>query len=274
MTTTAKQSKITATAVGSQAIGSPLLVADGYDSLLVAVNAKADTDGYTKPSSAQLDLISALLTDGLPTAMRNISDSFKIWAQDGSSDYATLNFIDPDTHQNVLVNNPTWTSNQGFSGASGKAVRSGVDLTNGALNIKEGSSGTISFYLYSVGSYGNYAYGTGSDTYLDINSANDFRIKFGSSAQVGTAGITYGVGVLITVIRTSANTVKVYEDSTLKNTLSLTADATSGELIWLAFNASGIAPGDYTIGLTYIGGDIEAYISDFSSAVNTYFAAL
>src|SRR5690606_670175 len=74
----------------------------------------AASQGYTLPSPeqqvAQNNLVLALKDSGVWVLL----DILYVFATDGDSDYATLNWKDPTSHQCAKVNSPTFTANSGF----------------------------------------------------------------------------------------------------------------------------------------------------------------
>ncbi len=83
-----------------------------YQSLLN----RATALGYVLPSASQQikqnNLVLALKSGGI----WNKLDVLYIFANDGGSNFATLNWIRPLVNQATLINSPTFTSNQGFTG--------------------------------------------------------------------------------------------------------------------------------------------------------------
>jgi hypothetical protein len=87
-----------------------------FDADYQAVLNRATTLGYTLPSASQRikqnTLLLALKAGGVWTKL----DILYIFANDGGSDFATLNWKSPLSNQATLINTPTFTNNQGFTG--------------------------------------------------------------------------------------------------------------------------------------------------------------
>lgn len=86
----------------------------GFDPAYQAVLDRATALGYTHPSLAQETkqdtLMRALRSDGILSLL----DVLYIFATDGSSDFATLNWITPSLYKCTKVATPTFTTNEGF----------------------------------------------------------------------------------------------------------------------------------------------------------------
>lgn len=87
----------------------------GFSAEYQAVLDRATVLGYAKPSSAQQTKQNQLVVDLKALGIWNLLDVFYVFATDGSSDFATLNWKAPTLHQITKVNSPVFTSNQGFA---------------------------------------------------------------------------------------------------------------------------------------------------------------
>ena len=87
-----------------------------FDTDYQAVLDRSTTLGYTAPSEAQQTLQNTLVTDLKTAGVWDKLDVFYVFATDGDSDYATLNWKAPSSHQTTKVNSPTFTANGGFTG--------------------------------------------------------------------------------------------------------------------------------------------------------------
>jgi hypothetical protein len=72
--------------------------------------------GYNAPSAAQQTLQNTLIEDLKTAGVWDKLDVFYVFATDGDSDYATLNWKAPSSHQVTKINSPTFTANGGFTG--------------------------------------------------------------------------------------------------------------------------------------------------------------
>jgi hypothetical protein len=81
-----------------------------------AVLTYATSQGYTLPSLAQRTLQSQIIQTLKTGSIWSELDLFYMFATDGDSDFATLNWKNPSAYKATKVNSPTFTSNIGFIG--------------------------------------------------------------------------------------------------------------------------------------------------------------
>lgn len=120
-----------------------------YDSSYQLILNKATELGYTLPSDAQKtlqnDLILQLKLDGI----WNKLDVLYIFANDGGSNFATLNWINPNIRRCLLYTSGstlTFTTNQGFTGNGTSAY---IDTTfNPLIGTPKYQGGNASRYIY------------------------------------------------------------------------------------------------------------------------------
>jgi len=166
-------------------IGIDVFRSGGFNAEYTAILARATALGYTKPSTSQQvkqnDLITTFKTANIWSKM----DIFYMFANDGSKEFATLNWQNPNVHQCTLINSPTFTSNDGFLG---NGTSSYIDT-----NFNPASSGVnytlndASIFIYNK-TYLLNAFITGVDT----GSFNCLRMSPASGNQrinMGLGGI-------------------------------------------------------------------------------------
>ena len=89
-----------------------------------AVLTRATALGYTLPSAGQQIKQNQLIVDLKAAGVWTRLDVLYMFATDGNNSFATLNWKNPTTNQCTLVNTPTFTTNQGFTG---NGVSSNID---------------------------------------------------------------------------------------------------------------------------------------------------
>lgn len=96
-----------------------------FDSNYQATLDQATSLGYTKPTSGQQTLHNNLIISiktGLGASWASKVKRFYLPANDGSTEFGTLNWISPTTKQAIITTPPAWVSNRGWtSTASGYA---------------------------------------------------------------------------------------------------------------------------------------------------------
>lgn len=89
---------------------------DPLDIDYVFLLAYAESKGYALPSTNCQRSGSRLIKNLKKNKIWTAVDVMYVYATDGDSDFATLNWKYPQSRQNTKVNAPTFTSNQGFNG--------------------------------------------------------------------------------------------------------------------------------------------------------------
>ena len=110
------------------------------DSDYQAVLTKASALGYTAPSAAQQELQNTLITDLKTAGVWDKLDALYVFATDGDSDYATLNWKSPSNNEADKVNSPTFTENRGFTGASLKYIDTNFQQDQGVKHKQNNAS--------------------------------------------------------------------------------------------------------------------------------------
>ena len=121
----------------------------GYQAMLD----QAASLGYTAPSAAQQTLQNTLVTDLKTAGVWDKLDVFYVFATDGDSDYATLNWKAPSSHQVTKVSSPTFTANEGFTGnASSAYLDTNYNPTNDATNYALNAA-SFGFFISDLGTF-------------------------------------------------------------------------------------------------------------------------
>ena len=88
--------------------------AGGFDPDYQAILDYATLQGYTLPSASQRILQNQLVVDLKAGGIWTTLDTFAVFATDGNSDFALIDWI--RLSQYTAVNSPTFTTNGGFNG--------------------------------------------------------------------------------------------------------------------------------------------------------------
>jgi len=229
--------------------------------------------GYTAPSAAQQTLQNTLVTDLKTAGVWDKLDVFYVFATDGDSNYATLNWKAPSSHQVTKVSSPTFTANVGFTGdASSAYLDTNYNPTNDAINYALNAA-SFGFFISDLGTYTNGSISDfGATDSVDRawyrRTSNRFYIN-SSSFTLVTA---YTANTFVHANRNGSNTAQVYHDGTLVG--SPTNVSTSIPPVnFDAFKRTTIFA-ESTLGVAFVGGDLSSESSDFHDAVNTYLNAI
>jgi hypothetical protein len=132
-------------------IGSSIVQSASFDADYQAVLDYATTQGYTLPSAGQQTLQNQLVLDLKDGGIWNTLDLMYLFATDGDSDFATINFKNANNFQLIQVNSPTFTTNQGFTGDALTAKLSTANggneynLLNDAINVTVNSVTSLNY---------------------------------------------------------------------------------------------------------------------------------
>lgn len=153
----------------------------------------AQTQGYAIPSVSQRTLQETLIGDLKTAGVWDKLDVFYVFATDGDSDYATLNWKAPSSHQVTKVNSPTFTTNSGFTGngtssyldTNYSASDDGVNFTLNNASISIWTNGfTINSFITGNTTSNNVLRTSTSSANNRINGGGGFlpRVDFSDSS--------------------------------------------------------------------------------------------
>jgi hypothetical protein len=257
----------------------PLVISSGgdtptplFDADYQAVLDYGTTQGYTLPSSGQQILQNQLVVDLKNGGIWNKLDTFGVWATDGDSDFALIDWIRLSDY--TAINSPTFTTNVGFQGdgtssyidSNYNAVTSGVNyVTN---NFSFGwYMNTIDTSLTSVES----AFASQLLSSINWVRYTNKRFYYGASAaSQAYSGLTIASNQMVSA-NASLTNLTLFANGSLTDTLAVADPKIPSSTNFLAFRliyASGFS--DSVLGMVYAGGNLEAEASDFYNAWNTY----
>jgi hypothetical protein len=133
----------------------------GMDADYKAILDYATTQGYTLPSASQQLLQEQLIVDLKTAGIWSKLDTFAVFATDGDSDFALIDWIRLSDY--TAVNSPTFTTNEGFTGnGTSSYLDLNYDPTIDGVNftIDDAAWGQYVFTLNSSNySFGSTAFG-------------------------------------------------------------------------------------------------------------------
>ena len=246
------------------------VTAPAYETEYQAILDRATTLGYTLPSTGQRTkqntLLAALKTAGIWTKL----DIFYLFCNDGSKEFATLNWKAPSSYQITLVNSPIFSSNQGIAG---DAVSAYMDLgfncsTNGVQYTQNNASRFAWVYSAVASAPIDGVSGVNSNRMLS-SSSNAHRINQGAAGTLDTAADLSGTG-LRQINRTSSTNVELFVGTTqISRTCTSAAMANAAQFL-LRTNAS---YGANSLSAYGLGASLVSENSDLNTALNTYISA-
>ena len=246
-----------------------------FDADYQAVLDYATTQGYTLPSSGQQILQNQLVVDLKDAGVWSELDTFGVFATDGDSDFALIDWIRLTDY--TAVNSPTFVTNSGYLGDGVSAcIATGLDLRDSGLNWNDTNGGIFGGYFYDMGTSGNYNLGTAADTYLRDRRQPRVDTKIASVAAVLYTNSNPIIGNLA-AIRENSTQISVFNNETIfRDSVTLNVDSTSGsDLTFLAFSNTGIVGDDSGISIGYAGGiKTDSDYLALNTATQNYISAL
>jgi len=148
-----------------------------YDADYQAVLDRSTALGYTAPSPAQQTLQNTLVTDLKTAGVWDKLDVFYVFATDGDSNFATLNWKAPSSHQVTKVSSPTFTADSGFSGDGSTAyLDTNFSIANDATNYTQNNASAFTYFVSDLSQTDFVAYGARND--VDPNKVrNQLRMR-------------------------------------------------------------------------------------------------
>ena len=250
----------------------------GFDADYQAVLDQASSLGYTAPSASQQTLQNTLVTDLKTAGVWDKLDLFYVFATDGDSDYATLNWKTPTSFQTTKVSSPTFTSNEGFNGdGSASYLTTNYDLATNGVNASNDDF-AVGFYEQSI-TASLWGCIIGSD-----DGVNDILLttKFSGGApyiRMNDSGafrptITYQSGLNLCERSSSAN-INYYDTQQNKSSDSSAAQPTPNSVDIEILKFGGVrSAADVKVSIAFVSANLSSEVSGLYSAINTYMSAL
>ena len=259
----------------------------GFDADYQAVLNYATTQGYTLPSTGQQTLQNQLVVDLKTDGIWSKLDTFGVFATDGDSDFALIDWIRLSDY--TAINSPTFTINQGFTG---NGTSSYIDTNFQPINGTNYAQNSAHFmvYCYANDSASTY-YGGALDTTPSVirslnfggrdgsNRFSTVAINSTSSDVTATNSVLDDTGFNL-ITRTNLTTVKAYKNSTLigtfTNSSSLTSYQLARNIFLLARNLNGAVNSFATrkLSIIGIGNDVDLLSNNYYTIVDNYYNAL
>lgn len=248
----------------------PGLPAGPFTTQYQAILDKAISLGYNLPSPEQQVVQDQLIRDLKAHGIWNKLDLFYNFANNGGSNFATINWKNPEVNQAILYNSITFTGNQGFTGNGvSMYIGTGFDLSAGTNYTRLNASR----YVYSNGDAVQDVFDGNS-----VNNHNTFRGDFTVNQRINQAlspispafGYSSGAGMK-SIHRTSTTDVTLV-DGTTASTRTVTARAfnPASQLIFRTQTNYG----DSTIYMYAVGASLLNENADFVQDYNNYINAL
>jgi hypothetical protein len=252
-----------------------------FDADYQAVLNHATTLGYTLPSIGQQILQNQLVLDLKSFGIWSKLDVFYVFANDGSQEFATLNWKNPLLYQCTLFNTPNFTINQGFAGnATDMYINTNFKpLTNG-VNYQQDSASYG--YFIPRGGYTTNTFRLGARTSFNTRQAYEFRNR---TIDINDGNQTIEADLPINGFkhfnRNSSTSTQRYLNGNLSGTTTKVSTLTTDSdflILTISNNNTPILSNTSTalekMGIVFLGGDLSLEASNFSDITNNYMTSL
>jgi hypothetical protein len=232
----------------------------------------ATTQGYTLPSAGQQALQNQLVVDLKDAGVWSKLDTFAVFATDGNSDFALIDWI--RLSQYTAVNSPTFTTNGGFNGNGTSAyIDTNFDISTGtnyslnnASRLMYGVFPNDSSYPESQSGVNRNMTRNAASTRQQINQGTSYLNLDSSSNWQGTGNRFRSIN------RTSSTNVELFANTTQTSRTATSVALVSGNQFLLrGFSA-------YTSGTIFkiygMGASLVSENTDLYNALNTYMTSL
>ena len=247
----------------------------GFDSDYQAVLDYADTQGYTKPSSAQQTIQNQLVLDMKSAGSWSGMEFFYVFANDGSSNFSLINWANPGTYNaSVPFGGITWSSNVGWDGDATGVLDTGYnastqysggdDVSMGSWMDLDGQQGAImgayvgtrthlipswfaaggnGFYAISLGSADSPSAGVISQTdglWVVKNATGNDNVLLVNQTQISSTSISEGTHTFANgTIYLLGRRTSAGRDGMMTSTMKMAffGDRKSGDDIYTPFNS-------------------------------------
>ena len=260
-----------------------------FDADYQAVLDRSTTLGYTAPSAGQQTLQNSFVTDLKAAGVWSKLDLFYVFATDGDSDYATLNWKAPSSFQLTKTNSPTFTQNEGFAQSGTAYLETGFILNTNGTNYTQDDAGVFVGFptLSSTALSNNRPIGVeGVSNYLNIRidadgtNANN-RVWLNTTTSFGNLNYYKKDDSIYFANRTSSTAVD-YRNTDLANDLtnsssgSITSSSLPNRQLLLLGWGSGYFEQTANMGIFAMGSSLTATeMADIETAWFTnYFTSL
>jgi hypothetical protein len=241
-----------------------------FDADYQAVLNYATTQGYTLPSAGQQILQNQLVLDLKAGGIWSKLDTFGVWATDGDSDFALIDW--KRLTQYTAVNSPTFTTNVGFQGnGTSSYIDSNYNASTSGVNYTL-SNYSFGWYMNTIDTAisAEAAFAaaiTGSANWVRYSTK---RFYYSGVSFQAYSGLTIASNQMV-IANASLTNLTLFANGSLTDTIVLAGAKSPANTNFLAFlQTFATNYSDSVLGMVYAGGNLAAEASDFYNAWNTY----
>jgi hypothetical protein len=246
---------------------------EGFDADYQAVLDRADTQGYTAPSAAQQTLQNQLVKDLKDAGIWDSLDLFYCFANNGSQDFARINWKAPASHEITVVTSIGYDADVGFKGDGAGYLNTSFVPSTDASNATLDSASKFMWLTSNTGTQYLDSDASRNGSWRGGTSQTEYRMH--ATANAGTALNINQTGLNM-MTRNSSTNIK-YKDSVNDDSAISQTSATAGwdkERLLLCLNTSLFASSGVQMAFYGYAGDIHSSYSGLNTALNDYLTAI
>jgi hypothetical protein len=246
------------------------IVGFAYEDEYQAILDKAIELGYSLPSDAVKLKQNTLLTSLKSTGVWAKLDVFYVFAQDGGSSFATLNWKNPAANQaGILVNAPTFTSNQGFTGnGTSSFIDTNFNPATQGVQYTQNNASRY-FFTHAIGT-GRFDGNTSGINSITLGTIGSQRINSGANNAVPSIDINSTANTK-SIHRTSSTAITAYNSTTSQVAVQTSASIASANQ-WILRSSGNY--GTHTCAAYGMGASMISEHTNFINSWNTYKSSL
>jgi hypothetical protein len=257
---------------------------DSVDSDYQSILDRSTTLGYTLPSASQQAKQNTFVADLKAAGIWTLLDVLYVFATDGDSDFATLNWKAPTSYKITKVNTPTFTTNEGFNGNGTNQYlntnfvpsTNGVNLTLNSTSLATHLFNHVTETKYDCGTAPSFLasspllYFRGDDGYGSVV----YTVNQAPNAVQSNGGNCSGFWM---AQRKDASNVYMFKNGAQTDTDADASTAVpSGNMFLLAANSGGAPanPSTRKMSMFSLGASLAGLESAYHTSWNTYLTSL
>jgi hypothetical protein len=233
----------------------------------------ATAQGYTLPSLLVQTRQNRLITDLKAAGIWNRLDSFAVFATDGNSNFALIDW--KRLSQYTAINNPTFTPNQGFKGGGTSYINTNYTASLNAINYSQNNASIGVYVLETAAGYMSAIQTTPTNVYAVLVPNRGFNLsRFNDAGAGGTPTSNITSTGLISMNRVNSTTYNFFNNGVLHQQVTQTTTGVpnvpflllGGPIITEYYAAK--------ISICYMGSDLTNQQLEFTNILNTYITSI
>lgn len=238
----------------------------GFDADYQSVLTYATSLGYTLPSAGQQVKQNQLMLGLKSSGAWSKLDTFAMFATDGSSDFALIDWKRLTTY--TAVNSPMFTSNGGFTGnGTSSYIDTNFNPATQGANYTLNNAGRY----YLIDNIGNITCEGNSVARNSTINSNTAAQRINQDSTLQSASINYTVSAFRGINRTSNSNCTFFSNLTQTNTVSASVSVVSANQYVLR---SATNYGSSRFRFYAMGASLVSENTAFYNAINTYMTSL